>query len=80
MEGDANVFPLQQETCQLANTWLRGPEMLWLLLHFEDGAPGSKARQLLRATPPESRLSERMRTTLPASLLRDQLRLRGDPW
>ena len=75
MEGDANVFPLQQETCQLANTWHRGPEMIWLLRHFQDGAPGSKTRQLLRATPPESWLSGRMRTTLQASHLPDQLRL-----
>lgn len=80
MEGDANVFPLQQEKSQLANTWLRGPEMIWLLRHFQDGAPGSKTRQLLRATPLDSRLSGRMRTTLPAPHLPDQLRMRGDLW
>ena len=46
------MFPLQQETSQLANTWLRGPEMIWLLRHLQDGAPGSKTRQLLRPDGP----------------------------
>lgn len=70
---------LYNKNVQLANTWLRGPEMLWLPLHFEDGAPGSKTRTA-SGPHPESRLSERMHTTLPASLLSGSLRKHRDPW